>query len=102
MEKVTTQKRAKLGEAFEIFSENHESMTYRDFIKQESEKEEDLPIEDIENRFWTDKHKTKYALYNDISLFGNGCKTWNLNEFTQEQSIIHAEQPHYAQTQTVS
>lgn len=45
----------------------------------------------MENAFWTNiTEGARYSISNKISLFGDQSLIWNLNKFTNKQSLIHA------------
>lgn len=52
-------------------------------------------IREIENEFWKTIDQTKmYSLNNEVSLFNDELKSWNLNKFTNMHSNIHGTTIH--------
>lgn len=67
-------------------------MTYSKFIKETKQSENGaLSTAAAEDLFWDSERKnhTYYAVDNDLTLFGTGCKYWNLGKFTQIESCLH-------------
>lgn len=56
-------------------------------------------IEEAEDLYWSDLcEKSKiYAMNNPLTLFGNECKEWNMDQFTAKDSLIHYEETHHNQ-----
>lgn len=62
----------------------------------------EMSIDEIEEAHWakicTEK---KYAISNNLSLFDDRVKLWNLNSFTKAESNIHWARPHYYQDNVI-
>lgn len=78
-------------------------MSYGEYVELSNAKAQslfggrELCIEDIEEMFW-EKISTDekyYAIDNQLSLFGEETKIWNLDQFTSAQSNIHWEKTHH-------
>lgn len=70
-------------------------MSYSEFIKSAHVFEQDLAIDEYEDRFWNHMKSGKnssmiplYAVDNELSLFERQS-LWNLNRFKYKDSIIH-------------
>lgn len=71
-------------------------MSYAEFSRIAKQKQADFEsttIVQMENHFWDSKrmqqNEVLYGIDNHFSLFGDGCKMWNLNKFTNKESLIH-------------
>lgn len=52
-------------------------------------------LDALENRFWetlSSNNAIMYGIDNEISLFGDKCKIWNLNKLSPRESSIHGQQ----------
>lgn len=80
----------------EVVFEKFEEMTYAKYVAYAKKFILDgKSFEDIEDNFWDMKPTTaKYAINNEISLFGDDVKLWNLSRFTNAESNLHAS-PYY-------
>lgn len=83
-------------------SVEHSEMRFEEFEETSKQKENELfglngmSIDDIENMHWSQIcTERKYSINNNMSLFGDCVKIWNINKFTKSESNIHATQPHY-------
>lgn len=79
----------------EVFYTEFDQMSYRDFMAYSTEKEKvyiDKSLEELEDIFWKSEiaKPKKYAINNEMSLFGDDVDIWNLSKFTNFQSNIHA------------
>ena len=85
------------GGAFSVTTESTE-MTYSDFEKYAVAAEEDLSdmtFQQIEGQHWSNMHiERKYAINNEISLFGN-VVLWNLDTLTSKEPNLHFSKPHH-------
>lgn len=94
---VVNQKNSKLSlGAYEICHENKNTMAYSDFLDTNKNSDEIFKnsTEEIENKFWATLAEGKedqalYSIDNELSLFGNASKIWNLNKLTNSDSNIH-------------
>lgn len=86
-----------LGGAISISTDSSQ-MTYAKFVEISKEKEEKLSglsMEEIEDTHWRQIcSERKYAINNNISLFGD-VKIWNLDKLTKTESNIHSTKPHH-------
>lgn len=55
-----------------------------------------LSVDEIEKLYW-DRIclQRKYAINNNMSLFGDNTTIWNLDKFTNAESNIHSTQTHH-------
>lgn len=73
-------------------------MTFGEFgnnIKRETEEYNSETLARYEDEFWeslNSEEERPYAIENDISLFAQQCKHWNLNRFTSKESLIHGHE----------
>lgn len=81
--------------AFEMVGTKVKKMSYSAFIKESHVFEQDLAIDEYEDRFWNHMKSGKnssriplYAVDNELSLFERKS-LWNLNQFKYKDSIIH-------------
>lgn len=83
--------------AFELqFSSRITKTKYAKFLKTATAKDSKVEetAEQIENRFWANvtnrgKYKVQYSINNPISLFPAEHRYWNLNKFSECDSLIH-------------
>lgn len=84
--------------AFVIEPNKHsgKAVKYSEFIDTAKKFENDLSVAEYEDRFWLhmksepkDDMIPSYAIDNDLTLFKNECKSWNLSRLTYKDSIIH-------------
>lgn len=93
----------------DIATDHIESMTYGDFIKAANEKQNaffgdsEPSIDEIEDLYWNVmcSEEKLYAQNNQISLFGENVKIWNLDKFTNKESIIHSDVTHHYDTVSI-
>lgn len=106
MSTIVNQKGAKLRyDGIEIITGNHyQTMTYGNYAKLAKDKamelfeNSDMPPENVEDMFWEKiciLGNQQYALNNEISLFDENTVAWNLDRFTEKESIIHAKESHH-------
>ncbi|XP_055306843.1 lysine-specific demethylase 4D-like [Sitodiplosis mosellana] len=85
------------GGAFSVSTDSTQ-MTYSEFEEWAMFAEANLSgltIEEIEDQHWANMHlERKYAINNEISLFGD-VQVWNLDELTKNESNLHFAQPHH-------
>lgn len=81
--------------AFEMVETKYKKMSYSTFIKEAQVFEQELAIDEYEDRFWNHMKSAKdpsmiplYAVDNELSLFERQS-LWNLNQFKYKDSIIH-------------
>lgn len=96
------------GGGIEVIHTSSHSMSYGDFVQEWKEIEqtfeiENLSIEGIEDMYWARicNGEKKFAINNPISLFGE-FSVWNLNRFTEKDSVKHARSQHTNRNPLVS
>lgn len=75
----------------EVCFTTFEQMRYGDFAEYANSKDQwRLDTTACEDKFWNSSPRsTKYAINNELSLFGDDVKLWNLNGFDRNDSKIH-------------
>lgn len=74
--------------------EKSEQIAYNDYAAYSTKRQKayaNKTLEEIEDIFWRSgiSKSRKYAIDNEITLFGDDVEMWNLSKLTNEHSNIH-------------
>lgn len=92
LKKVGTQSQTELStNGKEVFYTSFEQTKYSNFEEYANCKDQwMLDTNALEDKFWdSSPSETKYAINNELSLFGDDVQLWNLNQFDRNHSNIH-------------
>lgn len=90
----------RIGQGFNLLYSKKKRMQFQEFETMANDMEakinsSNLSELDLEDKFWASLslgNVIAYGIDNQTSLFDAQCKTWNLNQFSSRDSLIHGQQ----------
>lgn len=97
LKKVVVQTATKRNEgAYHMYHRSEKTMTFKKF-KETAGAALLESVSEVEDRFCGEVNgmQRNYAINNEMSLFGAEVDLWNLDRFTEKESIIHSKTTHH-------